>query len=85
MGGAALDLTGLPPRPDGIDVTVRALMGGVGVRVPRGWKAWWSFRGVMGGIGADAGVERVSDPAAADVRVHGGAVMGGVGIETPEL
>src|SRR4051794_3445853 len=85
MGGAQLDLTAVPPSPGGIDVTVRAVMGGVAVHVPRGWKAWWSFRGVMGGIGADAGVDRVTDPAAANVRVHARAVMGGVGIEAAEI
>jgi hypothetical protein len=84
MGGAQLDLTALPPTPGGIDVTVRALMGGVAVRVPTGWRTWWSFRGSMGGVGADAGIERVADPAAADLRVHVRAVMGGVGIETTE-
>src|SRR3954464_1336142 len=85
MGGAQLDLTAVPPPPGGIDVTVRALMGGVAVRVPAGWKAWWSFRGAMGGVGADAGVDRVTDPAAADVRVRARAVMGGVGLETPKF
>ena len=84
MGGAQLDLTALPPPPGGVDVTVRALMGGVAIRIPRGWTTWWSFRGVMGGIGADEGVERVTDAARADLRVLGRAVMGGVGIETAE-
>jgi hypothetical protein len=39
----------------------------------------------MGGVGADAGVARVTDPATADLRVRARAVMGGVGIETAEL
>jgi hypothetical protein len=38
----------------------------------------------MGGVAADAGVERVTDPATADLRVHARAIMGGVGIETPK-
>jgi hypothetical protein len=84
MGGAQLDLTALPPVPGGIDVTVRTLMGGVAVRVPKGWTTWWSFRGAMGGVGADGGIQRVSAPATADLRVRVRAVMGGVGIESPE-
>ena len=36
MGGAQLDLTALSPPPGGIDVTLRALMGGIAVRVPQG-------------------------------------------------
>src|SRR3954453_5539572 len=51
MGGAQLDLTALAPAPGGIDVTVSALMGGVAIRVPAGWRTWWSFRGAMGGVG----------------------------------
>jgi hypothetical protein len=85
MGGAQLDLTALPPSPTGIDVVVRTLMGGVAVRVPKGWTAWWSYRGAMGGVGADEGIERVTDPALADLRVRARAVMGGVGIESAEL
>jgi hypothetical protein len=85
MGGAQLDLTALPPSPTGIDVVVRTLMGGVAVRVPKGWTAWWSYRGAMGGVGADGGIERVTDPARADLRVRARAVMGGVGIESAEL
>jgi hypothetical protein len=85
MGGAQLDLTALPPVPAGIDVTVHALMGGVAIRVPNGWTTWWSFRGAMGGVGADAGVERATDRDAANVRVHAHAVMGGVGIESAKV
>ena len=85
MGGAQLDLTALPPSPAGIDVVVRTLMGGVAVRVPKGWTAWWSYRGAMGGVGADGGIQRVTDPARADLRVRALAVMGGVGIESAEL
>jgi hypothetical protein len=39
----------------------------------------------MGGVGADSGIERVTDPAAADLRVRARAVMGGVGIEAAEI
>jgi hypothetical protein len=84
MGGGLLDLTAIPPVPGGIDVTVRAVMGGLRLRVPAGWTAWWSFRGAMGGVAADAGIERVTDRATADVRVHAGAIMGGVSIETTD-
>ena len=84
MAGAEIDLTGLPRPQTGIDVTVIALMGGVAIRVPVGWRAWWSFRGAMGGVGADKGIERVADPTEAVVRVHARALMGGVGIETPK-
>ena len=84
MGGGLLDLTAMAPVVGGIDVTVRAVMGGMAVRVPAGWKVWWSFRGVMGGLGADDGIRRVTDSARADLRVHARAIMGGVGIETPK-
>jgi hypothetical protein len=85
MGGGLIDLTGIPRVAGGLDVTLRAVMGGVAVRVPPGWRTWWSFRGLMGGVGVAAGIDRASDPTSADLRVHAVAVMGGVGIERPEV
>jgi hypothetical protein len=84
MGGGLVDLTAVPPVPGGIDVTVRSVMGGMALRVPRGWTVWWSFDGAMGGVAADSGIEHVAEPATADLRVHARAVMGGVSIETPK-
>ncbi|SFL80367.1 hypothetical protein [Geodermatophilus ruber] len=81
MAGGVLDLTAVPHVPGGIDVTVRVLMGGMAVRVPKDWRVWWHFRGV-GGVGSEA--ERTSDEAGADLRLHVQAVFGGVGIEGAE-
>ena len=79
MAGGVLDLTGIPRVPGGVDVTVRALMGGVAVRVPSDWSVWWHFRGV-GGVGGD--VRRTPDETHADLRLHVQALFGGVGVET---
>jgi hypothetical protein len=81
MAGGVLDLSALPRVPGGIDVTVRAVFGGMAVQVPPGWRVWWRFRGV-GGIGADGPVVRTKDDAGADLRLHVVAVLGGVGIES---
>src|SRR3712207_3882464 len=51
MAGGEIDLTGIAETP-GIDLTVRAVMSGVAVRVPPDWRVWSRFRGV-GGIGTD--------------------------------
>jgi hypothetical protein len=80
MAGAELDLTGLPRPEGGIDVTVRALMGGLAVRVPAEWRVWWKFQGV-GGMGGDGVVQRSRDEHAADVRVHAAVLFGGIGVE----
>ncbi|NEK60077.1 hypothetical protein GCU56_19660 [Geodermatophilus sabuli] len=84
MGGAGLDLTALPRVPGGIDVTVRALMGGVGVEVPAGWRVWWTLRGV-GGVGLSEGgrTTRTDDQPGADLRIHADVLFGGVGIDSP--
>jgi hypothetical protein len=79
MAGGEIDLTGIAETP-GIDLTVRAVMGGLAVRVPPDWRVWSRFRGV-GGIGTDGGLTRTHDPHAADLRVHGLAVFGGIGVE----
>ena len=81
MAGGVLDLTALPRVPGGIDVTVRAVMGGMAVRVPPGWRVWWRMRGI-GGIGADGPVVRARDEVGADVRLHVVTVLGGLGIES---
>ena len=80
MAGVELDLTGLPRPEGGIDVTVRALMGGLAVRVPAEWRVWWQLQGV-GGMGGDGVVQRSRDEHAADVRVHAAVLFGGIGIE----
>jgi hypothetical protein len=83
MAGGELDLTATPPLPGGVDVVARVVMGGLAVRVPRGWRVYWDFRGV-GGVGADAGVERTTDWASADLRLKARVILGGIGIETPK-
>jgi hypothetical protein len=80
MGGGDIDLTGLPKVPGGVDVTVWAVMGGAGIRVPPTWQVWWDFSGAAGGIGAGSGVRRTTDERGADLRVHAHAVFGGVSI-----
>ena len=80
MSGAEIDLTGLPQSEQGIDLTLRVLMGGAAVRVPPDWRVWWRFRGV-GGMGGDGVVQRTHDEHAADLRIHAVVVLGGIGVE----
>src|SRR4051794_18464441 len=80
MAGAELDLTGIPRPVTGIDVTVRAMMAGLAVRVPSDWRVWWEFRG-LGGIGTDGALQRTHDEHAADLRVHAGVLLAGIGVE----
>lgn len=81
MARGEVDLSGLAPVPGGIDVTVHAVMGGAAVRVPSGWRVWSGLHAVAGGVGLPPGVTRVADGRGADLRLHGFAVMGGIGIE----
>src|SRR3954447_11662307 len=41
MAGAELDLTAISRPAAGIDLTVRAMMAGMAVRVPSDWRVWW--------------------------------------------
>ena len=82
MAGARLDLGAVPHVPGGVDLTVRALMGGVGLTVPAGWKVWWDCRGVGGvGFAQDDGLVHTDDERGADLRVHATVLFGGIGIE----
>jgi hypothetical protein len=58
-------------------------MGGAGVRVPPDRTVWSGMTAVAGGVGLQSGVRRTDDERGADLRLHGWAVMGGVGVETP--
>jgi hypothetical protein len=80
MAGGEVDLTGIPQPATGVDLTAHLLMAGMSVRVPAGWRVWWQFRGI-GGIGADGTVQRTHDPHAADLRIYGTVLFGGIGIE----
>jgi hypothetical protein len=79
MAGGEIDLTALEDTA-GIDLTVRAVMGGLAVRVPSDWRVWSRFRGV-GGIGTDGGLTRCHDEHNADLRIRAVAVFGGIGVE----
>jgi hypothetical protein len=82
MGGGELDLTGVPRVPGGVDLTVRALMGGLGVRVPADWRVWWHFRGLGGiGVAEGTGLTRTDDERGADLRIHAQVLFGGIGVE----
>jgi hypothetical protein len=80
MAGGELDLTALPRVTGGVDLTVRAVMGGLGVGVPSDWRVWWHSTGV-GGIGLDGAVARTGDERGADLRIHARWLFGGLGIE----
>jgi hypothetical protein len=80
MAGGELDLSGIGRPETGVDLTVRAMMSGLAVRVPPDWRVWWRFRGV-GGIGADGAVQRTHDEHAADLRIHATVLFGGIGVE----
>ena len=82
MAGGEVDLAGLSPVPGGVDVTVHAVMAGAAVRVPAGWRVWSGLRAVAGGVGVQPGVTRTDDERSADLRLHGWAVMGGIGVES---
>ena len=79
LAGAELDLTGIT-ETTGIDLTVTTVMAGMAVKVPPDWRVWSRFLGV-GGLGTDGGVQRTSDEHTADLRVHGRALFGGIGVE----
>ena len=81
MAGGEVDLGGLAPVPGGVDLTVHALMAGAAVRVPTGWRVWSGLRAVAGGVGFPPEVTRTTDERGADLRLHGWAVLGGIGVE----
>jgi hypothetical protein len=80
MAGGELDLGRLQPVPGGIDVTIRAYLAGVEVRVPEDWRVWVRSAG-PGGVDVDPLLERTDDERGADLRVHATVVAAGVVVE----
>ena len=59
------------------------MIGGPTVGVPADWTVWSGAAAVADGVGLQPGVRRATEERTADLRLHGWAVMGGVGVETP--
>ncbi|MGY1741516.1 MULTISPECIES: hypothetical protein [unclassified Blastococcus] len=81
MAGAEVDLGRVPRVPGGVDLTVRAWMSGVEVRVPGDWRVWVRATGAASGVAVDPRLERTDDERGADLRVHATAVAAGVTVE----
>ncbi len=82
MGGVELDFREAILPPDGVEVTVIAVMGGAEIIVPPGVHVDMGGVAIMGGFDhtADEGV--MPNPDAPTIRVNGFAMMGGVNVTT---
>ncbi len=82
MGGVELDFRDAPLPPDGVDITVVALMGGVEVIVPPGVHVDMGGIAIMGGFDQSGDDTVEPDRDAPTIRVNGLAMMGGVNVTT---
>jgi hypothetical protein len=84
MAGGELDLTAVPRVAGGVDLTVHLVLAGLAVRVPPGWRVWWSTTGPGGvGLAPGASAEHTDDERGADLRIHASTWFGGIGVEGP--
>ena len=84
LGGVTLDLRGALPVPEGARVNATAVLGGVDVLVPEGWRVTVSGTPILGGV-ADRTTPRDDLPAGAPrLHVDAVAVLGGVDVKHPE-
>lgn len=77
-GGGRLDLRGATIAPDGADLRIRAVFGGVQLIVPTTWRVETDSTSFLGGV-ADA-TNAPDEPDAPVLRVSALAVLGGVAI-----
>jgi hypothetical protein len=82
FGGVELDFREAILPPDGVDVTVVAIMGGVEVIVPPGVNVEMGGIAIMGGFDQSGDDTVEPDPRAPTIRVNGLALMGGVNVTT---
>lgn len=82
MGGIEVDLTKTTPAP-GVELRLRAFMGGIDVVVPDSWRVEVVSTGAMSGVGNLTDPDRPDDGPL--VIVHAHAVMGGIEIHAKEV
>jgi hypothetical protein len=81
MGGAVIDLREAALPPDGIDIEVFTIWGGVEIIVSPHVNIDMGGIAIMGGFSHKRGIEPAPDPAAPTVRVSGLALMAGVDVQ----
>jgi hypothetical protein len=76
FGGANVDLSDATLAP-GARLSVNALLGGIAIRVPPGWRLETDLTAVAGGVDVRAGTE---DPDAPTLTLDGFALFGGIAV-----
>ena len=76
FGGVNLDLSDATLAP-GARLSVKALLGGIAIRVPAGWRLETDLTAVAGGVDVRAGTE---DPDAPTLTLDGFALFGGIAV-----
>jgi hypothetical protein len=78
MGGVEVDLLDATPVADGAILDVTAVMGGVDLRVPEGWRITITGTPLLGGFDDKTRGGSVDGPS---LEIRGAAIMGGVDIK----
>jgi hypothetical protein len=81
LGGIAVDLREATPTPE-MHLTTTALLGGIAVRLPPGWRVETSILTLGGGVDVDA--PEPEDPAAPRLVLDGFALLGGIAVKGGE-
>jgi hypothetical protein len=74
FGGIAVDLREAELSP-GAHLRVNALLGGIAIRIPEGWRVESNVKALAGGVDVRAGTD---DPAAPLLVLDGTAFFGGI-------
>jgi hypothetical protein len=77
FGGIAVDLREAELAPDA-RLRVHALLGGIAIRIPEGWRVESKVKAIMGGV--DTRTIGADDPAAPTLTIEGLALFGGVAV-----
>jgi hypothetical protein len=79
FGGVAIDLSGVTLAPDA-RLDIRAVFGGVAIKVPTGWRVDADATAFAGGV--DARLPDPAEPDAPTLVVRAVSIMGGVSVAT---
>ena len=78
FGGISVDLRAAKLSPDGAQLDLHALNGGIAIKIPEGWRVRSNMRAVAGGVDARAPEPEADD--APTLTLDGFAVFGGIAI-----
>ena len=81
LGGVTLDLRGAHPAPEGASINATAVLGGIDIIVPHGWRIAITATPILGGIADKTDHDHAPSPDAPLLTIDGLSILGGIDVK----